>query len=320
MGRNVVQRLQDGGIAAKKATLVTVPAGDIFAPPKGHPLYHPRFGDPVDPDMRDDILRRGVEKPLLVRDEGEHGGRRVLLLVDGGRRLRNTLAAQEQSGQTIYVPVEIFSGDDGDAEDGGGDAAVLRERLRRNADPLKRPDAPGILALTIRQYTALRPGADAREVARELAPVMPRGVGPAEVEALMRWQLLTADARKRFEGGAPIGLLAAVLDAPRAEQVATLDKLIAAGVKTAKGATRRARAERDARDPWARRMSPRRMVEVANAARRHDAVGAAVAAGLLLAACKTRTEADEVLKGLPMSVADTIREARATKPAKGIAR
>lgn len=198
MGRNVVQRLQDGGIEAKKGTQVTVPVGDIWAPPKGHPLYHPRFGDPVDPEMRDDILARGVEKPIKVRDDGVQ------------------------------------------------------------------------------------------------------------------------------DDGAPLGLLAAVLDAPRAEQVATLDKLLAAGVRTAKGATRKANAEKAARDPWARRMSPRQACEVgiavspssdfATAARVDpDVLRSGIRIGLYLAANR---DIDKILKTLPKPIADAIREARATKPAR----
>lgn len=312
MGRNVVQRLQDGGIEAKKGTQVTVPVGDIWAPPKGHPLYHPRFGDPVDPEMRDDILARGVEKPIKVRDDGvQDDGRRRLLLVDGGRRTCNALAAQTVSGQVLYVPIEFFTGDD---------AEVLLERIRANADPLKKADKPSILALTIRQYTALRPGAEPREIARELADVMPRGIGASEVEALARWNNLTAEARHRFDDGAPLGLLASVLDAPRAEQVATLDKLLAAGVRTAKGATRKANAEKAARDPWARRMSPRQLVDVAKHLEgRIHTIGtfkadvAMVAAVLRIASGR---DVEAWLAALPRPLADAIREARAAKPAR----
>lgn len=306
-GLNAADRLKTSGIDARKGTAITVAARDIWAPPKGHPLYHPRFGDPVDPEMRDDIAERGVEKPLKVRDDGiGEDGRRVLLLVDGGRRLCNTLAAEEMIGKAIYVPIVFFTGDD---------AAVLRERLRANSDPLKRPDAASILALTVRQYTALRPGAEPREIARELADVMPRGVGPAEVEALGRWNNLTAEARKRFDAGAPIGLLSAVLDAPRDAQVATLDRLIAAGVRTAKGATRKANAARDARDPWARRMSPRQLLAVADIVhKRVDTVlGRGIEVGLRLAAGK---DIDDVLRGIPTTTAAAIREARAAKPKK----
>lgn len=305
MGRNAAERLKDGGIDAKKSGLIHVPVADIWAPPKGHPLYHPRFGDPVDRSMVDDIRERGVEKPIKVRDDGAPPGeKRKLLLVDGGRRTRNALVAQEELGQTLYVPIEFFNGTDAD---------VLIERIRSNADPLKKPDKASVLALTIAQLLKLGP-LDTRAV----AAVMPKGIGPAEVEALARWGNLTKEARERFDDGAPIGLLAAVLDAPRDAQVATLDKLIAAGVKSTRGATRHTNGARDAKDPWARRMSPKAQVRMADTLTKRNTklrggeatLQQGIVIGLYLAA---NADVEQVLSEVPPSIADAIREARAAK-------
>jgi hypothetical protein len=310
MGLNAAARLRAGNIDAKKTDAISVPARAIFVPPKGHPLAHPRFADAVDPSMRDDILDRGVEKPIRVRDDGEKDGTRVLLLVDGGRRLRNTLAAEEKAGTEIRVPIEFFTGDD---------AAVIRERLRANSDPLKKPDAPSILAKTVRQYMALRPGAEPKEIARELADVMPRGVGATEIDALGRWNNLTAEARALFDDGTfPLCILAAVLDAPRDEQVEKGHKLVAAGVRTVKGATRKANAEKDTRDPWARRMTPRQADRIAEVVMQvSDTKGHAFTAYAAMKLVNAKGhEAADLLAKLPKPIADAIREARAAKPAR----
>lgn len=268
MGRNVVDRLKDGGVDAKKGTRVFAAISDIYVPPLGHPLFHPRFGEDPIPEMWLDIAVRGVEHALVVRDDGlDANDKRVLLLVDGGRRTRNTLhawkaLAAHRKATTVgelakaagvdlpkgmdpswpvikldegrlFVPTEFFT---------GSDTEVLLERLRRNADPLKKPDAPSVLAVTIAQLQ--KTGcSDPRVIAAAT------NITPADVEALTRWDNLVPEAKARFEAGAPLGLLAAVLDAPRDGQVAKLDELLAAGITSGSGATRhenKKRAERAA--------------------------------------------------------------------------
>lgn len=269
MGRNVVERLKDGGVEAKKGTQVFAQITDVFVPTDG-PLDHPRFRDAVVPAMWLDIAVRGVEKPIVVRDDGlDANDKRKLLLVDGGRRTANALWAwqalityrrantvgelAEAAGVALpagmdpswplmkldvgrlFVPIEFFH---------GTDTEVLLERLRRNADPLKKPDSPSVLARTIAQL-----GKTGCTDYRVIAAVVAPGIGPAELEALSRWDNLVPEARERFDAGAPLGLLAAVLDASRDRQVAKLDELIAAGITTTKGATRhenKKRAERAA--------------------------------------------------------------------------
>lgn len=296
MGRNVVDRLKDGGVDAKKGTQVFTSVTDIWAPPVGHPLGHPRFVDPPEPEMWLDIAVRGVEKTVVVRDDGLDGDdKRRLLLVDGGRRTSNALWACQMllkypfattvgelaraagvdlpakmdaswpllklSEGRLFVPVEFYTGSDAD---------VLLERLRQNADPLKKADRPGVLAVTVVQLH--RAGCTDPRV---IATVMPAGIGPAEVEALSRWDNLVPEAQARFEAGAPLGLLAAVLDAARENQVAKLDELIAAGVTSTKGATRhenKKRAERaaDRGEVMARKLSPKRLASLAQAVKLPD--------------------------------------------------
>lgn len=76
---------------------------------------------------------------------------------------------------------------------------------------------------------------------------MPKGVGRREVEALLDWDNLVPEAKIRFDGGeTPLVFLRSVLDAPRDKQIETIDKLIAAKVKSAAGATRTIRREQEA--------------------------------------------------------------------------
>lgn len=303
MGLNAAARLKQGGVEIKKGDALHAPIGDIWVPPKGHPLEHLRFRDPVNREMVEDIKEYGVREAITVREDPLPGGKRRLLLVDGGNRTRDGLVAQEEMGAVLYVPIRLFT---------GTDAEVLLERVRANADPLKRPDTVSVLARTVAQMARLGP-LDVRAV----AGVMPRGIGPAEVQALGRWGNLLAELRPRFDSGElPIGLLAAVLDAPRDEQVQTAERLKAAGVKSTRGATRRVNEARDKVDPWARRMSPAVMSRVADKlAERSSRIGHygdGFRDCLRLLASKG-ADAATVAKHLPEPIADAIREARAAK-------
>lgn len=131
---------------------------------------------------------------------------------------------------------------------------------------------------------------------------------------------LSADAKKRFDEGAPIGLLAAVLEQPRDEQWAHLERLLAAGVKTARQAARKATTERAKVDPWSRRMTSKAADRTAAALcdlkGGHTFTRGAVliAYGMRLAA-GVRTE--EVLCDLTPGLADAIRAARRSPATEG---
>lgn len=302
-------RLRAKGIDASEVSasrIIMVPHTSLKVAPKGHALFDPRSLYPTDREMQADMVarvkagERPNEKAFKVREEPDG-----MLIVDGHQRNNAILAAAEELGRELMVMVEFFVGDD---------KALLLARAEANDhDRFARKDAPSVLAFRVKQLTAI--GATEREI----ADAMPKGVGPAEVEALARWGNLCADARKRFDDGAPIGLLAAVLEAPRDEQVQRLDKLIAAGVKSARGATRRTNAERDERDPWARRMSPKQAARVADdigdafdrlSTDIAKSVARGVIAGLRLAA---NEDTKSVLRDLPTPLADAIREARTAK-------
>jgi hypothetical protein len=309
-------RLRNKGIAACEVSasrVILVPHTSLVMAPKGDPLFDPRSLDPVREDLAQDMAARvqAGDTPntdaILVREQPDG-----LLVVDGHGRGKALVRAAEIIGLTgnahLMCFVEFFTGDD---------KALLLERARRNDHGrFARADKPSTLAFRVRQLTAI--GATEREI----ADACPRGVGPAEVEALTRWNNLAADARQRFEDGAPIGLLAAVLEVPKGEQVARLEKLLAAGVRTGRAATKRANEERDGRDPWARRMSPKALDTMAGLlidrfpleTRTVSAFG--VALGMRLGAA-TGDDAEALLKKLPKPIADAIREARAAKPAKG---
>jgi hypothetical protein len=323
------QRLRAKGIEANEVSasrMQLVPHTSLVIASKGDALFDPRSLDPVDPEMAANMVDRvnaGETPNRLALLVWERPGCPGLLVGDGHQRT-NALgqASKLLGGRALMVLVEFFDGDEKD---------FLLERARRNDhDRFAKKDRAGILAFRVKQLTAV--GATEREI----ADAMPKGIGPSEVAALARWGSLSADARKLFDDGTfPIGLLAAVLDAPRDEQVATGQRLLAAGVKTAKGATRAANRAKSERDPWARRMSPKQAIrmaaDVGNAVygaqsleaaihtlatfgkREGAIVAAGVIAGLYLEA-NERTA--DILTALPKSIADAIREARAAKPRK----
>lgn len=300
------QRLRDKGIQANEVSpsrMMLVPHTSLVIAPKGHPLYDPRSADPVREELATDMVARveAGEHPntdaILVWEQPDG-----LLVGDGHGREKALRRAAEILGRSpLMCLVQFFDGDE---------KGFLLERARRNDHGrFAKLDKPSVLAFRVKQLTAV--GATEREIADH----MPRGIGPAEVAALARWNSLAADARARFDDGAPIGLLAAVLEEERSDQVAALDKLLAAGIRTQRGATRKTNAERDARDPWARRMSPRQLLAVADIVhKRVDTVlGRGIEVGLRLAAGK---DIDDVLRGIPTTTAAAIREARAAKEKK----
>ena len=254
---NAKKRLRAAGIEANEVSasrFMHVPHVDLFVAPKGHPLFDPRSLDPVDEaiaaDMADRVTRGEVPntRALLVRAEGS-----TLLVVDGHGREKALRRAAEIAGRQLMPLVEFFQGDD---------RALLLERARRNDhDRFARKDAASVLAFRVKQLTAI--GASEPEI----VAAMPRGIGPTEVDALARWDTLTKELRPRFDAGeAPIGLLSSVLEVPRDEQPTRLDKLLAAGIRTARGAKRAENTERERNDePRPRRMRPAKLLGIAKA-------------------------------------------------------
>ena len=320
------QRLRGKGILANEVSpsrLMLVPHTDLKIAPKGHPLYDPRSADPVDEALAADFVQRvnAGDCPntdaILVWEKPDG------LLVGDGHQRTNSLgrASELLGGRVLMVLVEFFDGDE---------KAFLLERARRNDHGrFAKNDKPSTLAFRVKQLSAV--GATEREIADACG----RGIGPAEVAALARWGSVAAEARALFDDGTfPIGILAAVLEVPREEHIERGRKLLAAGVRSARGATRRTNTENASRDPWARRMSPRfcaalgeavapfittnpGLREAPTVAAKHIRMG--VALGLKLAVARG-AEAEEVLSTLPLDLASAIREARAAKATKARAK
>lgn len=299
------QRLRANGIEANEVSasrFMHVPHTSLWVAPKGHALFDPRSLDPVDEAMAQDMADRVArgECPntdaLLVWEQGER-----LIVGDGHGRSRALVRAAEILDRVLMPLVEFFVGDE---------KAFLLARARRNDHGrFARVDAPSILAFRVKQLVAV--GADAREI----ADACPRNIGPAEVDALARWESLVRELRPRFDSGEiPIGLLAAILEVARGEQVARAEKFLTAGVRTGQGAKRATNKERATSDPWARRMTPRQVTRAADALDALDRKGDA-GRMISLAACCLRlsktsgTDAAEILDNMPKLIADTIRDA-----------
>lgn len=238
-GMNPADKLRiEGHLDAKKDTSIKVDVSDIYIPRSG-PIEHPRADDPVDDDFLESILERGeITEPVWVRRDGMYDGKMRLTLIDGSRRTLGLLRAirvweerGEMRPERRYVRIRFFDGSDKEA---------LRFRLEENARPLQKPDRPSVLAKTAIQLRK------ERATTEEILISMPRNRVKTlrDVENLVRWPSLVAEAADRFDSGAwPLGLLGPVLDSPREAQVAEGDRLAAAGVRDQAGATRKKRRE-----------------------------------------------------------------------------
>lgn len=281
MGLNEADRLKAAGIEAKKASVTRMRVNQLALLAEG-PTAHPRAGLPPDPGLVSWIKANGmvgldgVPWRFLCRELGLDGdGVMQIEVGNGSRRANAALLAEEQlrSGAPrqaplhfkrddpsdlgrLFVDVELFS---------GTDAEFILARLAANSEPGKLPDSTEVLAVTVAQLLA----AGCTEV-DEIVAVMPAGVRRKEVQALARWENLTKEARLYIvEHDLPPGLLPAILDAHRTEQLSTAMRLHAAGVKSAAGATRKIRQDREERtgEPAskARRWNPAKLVRCARA-------------------------------------------------------
>jgi hypothetical protein len=229
---NPTDKIKTQGIDAKKDSAPKVSVFDIYIPIDG-PLAHPRADDPLDETLVLDIMEQGgVIEPVDVRRDGMHGDKLRLTLIDGSRRclhLREAIKRWEEAGAfkdaLRYIPIRYFVGDD---------KAALLHRLKKNTDPLKKPDAPSVLAKTAMQLERAKATPD------EILAVMPRSVSSkSELAALLRWPDLTEEAAALFDAGTvALGVLGAVFDVPREKQAAIAQELAEAGMTTMKGATR----------------------------------------------------------------------------------
>jgi len=280
MGLNEADRLKNAGIHAKKASISRVPVRELYVETSG-PTMHPRWSLPVDPNLRDHIIangmtgRDGVPWQFLVRERWLTEDRMVLELGNGSRRTKAALAAEDwlREFRPRQAPLQFDRADPNDLGrlhvsvelNNVEDAEFLLIRLAANSEPGKLPDSAEVLAITVAQLTAC--GCDDLKA---ICAVMPRGVGPKEVAALSRWSELTPESRALYVASdAPVVLLAAVLEGPRGTQTDRLEKLLAEGVKSAAGATRHIRREREERtgEPAAkaRRWNPAKLIRCAKA-------------------------------------------------------
>jgi hypothetical protein len=331
MGLNAAARLKKAGIEVKKTDVIRAPLEAMHVVTSG-PTRHPRAHLPVDAALVDHIKAHGIptdERRFKSREDGDR-----LEVIDGARRTKAARVAETwlQKNQPRQPPLEW---DRADPQDPGrlyveteivscSDLDLMLERLGANVSR-GLPDSASVLASIVASIIKINKGEpDAALLGRILA-AMPQGVTAAVVTALARWDNLAPELQARFDSGdAPIGLLVPVLAARAEDREAVLARLIRDGVRTAKGATRQANKARNERDPWARRMSPRQAVKVADAltalelpvkvkSDRVKHVAEGIVMGLYLAA---NEDVESVLSEMPDALADAIREARATKPTR----
>lgn len=249
-GLNEPKRLREAGVPAREGRVTKVPLNNILVPTVGE-VAHPRWSLPIDEALVTYIMKHGVPERLTVREAGVVDDVMLLQLCNGSRRTKNGLEAQARLQKTaprkaplvwdkddpkdpgvLYAEIDMFH---------GTDAEFLLERLRTNSDPDKLPDSTEVLAITVKQLAEC-----GCEDLDRIAKSMPRGVTKKDVQALARWDNLVPTVKARWIAeNLPVGLLAAVLDAPRDKQMETLDLLLAKGVTSNKGATRAVNTQRE---------------------------------------------------------------------------
>ena len=329
MGLNAAARLRQAGADIKKTDVIKFALGSLVVVTKG-PAAHPRAHLPVDRALVEHIKVHGIPRErFCVREDGERGE-----VIDGARRTKAARVAEQElqreaprraplegpfSGPDdpgrLYVEAEVIS---------CSDLELLLRRLDAN---VRRglPDSASVLASIVKSIIAINKGEPDDALMRRIVAAMPQGVTAGVVAALSRWDELTSELQARFDSSeAPIGLLPVVLAARRDEREVVLDKAMRDGVRTAKGATRRANKAKDTADPWARRMTPRFCEALGEALSPfvtsnpglRDApkpvvthVRMGIALGLKLAGARGAA-AEEVLSTLPKPIADAIRAAR----------
>lgn len=257
-------RLRAGGLdVIRSPEGLRAAIGSLSFAPAGHLLQHPREHLATDPAMVDDIVENGVRETLVVFEEVTEevlpgGGYATKLWVINGSRRKNHAHKAEKilhtrgvlaADEPLRVKIRLFEGTMVEA---------LMEQLRDNADPMKVADSIGVLAVMICKLLKLGV-TEAAIVAKA-----PKGVGPIEVAALAQWAKVVPEVQARFDSGeAPVGLLPAVVAEPPSKQMAMLDKLLGAGAKTSKGATRVLRKEKAKKNGGTgERLHPRRVEKV----------------------------------------------------------
>mgnify|MGYP007071601104 CR=1 FL=1 len=327
MGLNAAARLTNAGTGVKKADLLRLPI-DVFHIVRTGPTKHPRGHLPPDPELVEHIKLHGIpcdERRFVGKEDGDR-----IELIGGCRRTVAGLVAQAwlQKHRPNQAPLERDKRDpegpwvlyaEVELREVSGIDLVL-ERVNANVSR-GLPDSPSVLAAEVKAIVKMNRGAPDADLMRQIVAAMPRGVTAGVVSALSLWDNLAPELQARFESGeAPIGLLVPVMAARAEEREALLTKLLASGVRTAKGATRARNEEKDKADPWARRMSPRKMRAVADALT--DEKGTALddratSDAALYVACGLRLAAGHdvpaVLKQLPKAVRREIEAARTAK-------
>ncbi len=268
-GLNESERLKAAGVPARKGSVTKVPLSNIMVPTEGE-VAHPRWSLPLDEELIAFIMKHGIPGRFTVREAGIVDDVMLLQLCDGSRRTKNGLEAQARLQKTAPRKAPLIWDKDNPKDPGvlyaeiklfdGTDAAFLLERLRTNSQ-VGLPDSTEVLAITVKQLAAA--GCEDLDA---IVEVMPRGVTKKDVQALARWDNLVPEVKARWiREDLPVGLLAAVLDAPRDKQMETLDLLVSKGITSSKGATRTINTQREQKtgQPRVRKFTPAKLAAIA---------------------------------------------------------
>ena len=205
-GLGIPKALQE--IGGKRGFHPAAPVGMIFIPPPGHRLAHPRYGDPVNTGLRDDIVANGFreDKPPIIWLQVAEGdevtvngtilkkGAPLLVCGDGLHRVcagyEAELVLQKlkkiHKHEELVIPVLWFHGTEGEFH-------LLRQG--EDSDPFKTRHKPSVVAANF--IAACKHGVTLADcIARK-----PSDYDKGTVGALLRWRELPPEAAALFDAG-----------------------------------------------------------------------------------------------------------------------
>ena len=194
--KSEADRLNVGGLTAKRASGTKVWVHDIGFAPEDHDLKHPRANDDPGDDLVQSIVKDGFWEiePLVVFEVVGPDGKKALYAVDCSRRRNAGIKAEvilneagklSKTGGKLYAPIVIFEGTIEQA---------LAARVSANSKPLKKPDSCSVLCEMFQSLA--RFGWTPVELAKEHGHITVEQVG-----ALLRFNTLPAATRFAFDEG-----------------------------------------------------------------------------------------------------------------------
>lgn len=131
-----MSRTEEFGAKSRGQTFMYDPSDLTIVRDKAHPLYDPRVDLPIDEDIVESIIERGVLVPILVRKNGEAKGKPVIEVMDGRQRVKCALAANKKLVAAGKEPVRIPAIMRREDADSAETTMIITNEYRTDDDPM----------------------------------------------------------------------------------------------------------------------------------------------------------------------------------------